>query len=483
MTIAQSGAAPRVSPLTVASFGAAGAAVGLISGGLNFLLLLYYHHVLHLSAALAGLALALALVLDGFADPLIGYVSDRWRSSLGRRHPFLLLASVLMALGYLIIWFPPFDRQQQFGLFLFLLFGSALLRVSLSLFDIPANALIAEVTRDYETRTHLSVSKISLQIVSTSAVGIAMYAIWLRDTPGIPGSGLLSPEGYQSAAWWISGLILIAGVLLPLGLWSYIPRLREVAGPQQSHASTTPLQLLKRLFETYTNRSILALLLASIFLAVALGLSHALWVYLYSMFWALSSAQINAIQVSYLLSAIVSLLLLPRIGRGRDKRRLSLVTSGVFWVVAIVPIGLRLADVAPDNGDPALLALLCAHALVEGSLLTVLMSLLMSMFTDAVEDNLLRTGRREEGVVLAGQTFVTKVSNAAGTLLGAGILTAIDFPQGEAIVPASVLRNLGAFYACVTIVIGVISVSMLVRYGISRRDHEEHLAALARASR
>ena len=33
--------------------------------------------------------LFVALLVDALSDPLVGYVSDRWRSRWGRRHPFM----------------------------------------------------------------------------------------------------------------------------------------------------------------------------------------------------------------------------------------------------------------------------------------------------------------------------------------------------------------------------------------------------------
>ena len=57
----------------------------------NALGLLFYQQILGLPAGLAGTALALAIFADAITDPLIGAISDRFRSRLGRRHPFFLL--------------------------------------------------------------------------------------------------------------------------------------------------------------------------------------------------------------------------------------------------------------------------------------------------------------------------------------------------------------------------------------------------------
>ena len=51
---------------------ASGTAIGLISNGLSFFLLIYYSQVVGLDPALAGLALMISLVFDAVSDPLVG---------------------------------------------------------------------------------------------------------------------------------------------------------------------------------------------------------------------------------------------------------------------------------------------------------------------------------------------------------------------------------------------------------------------------
>jgi GPH family glycoside/pentoside/hexuronide:cation symporter len=48
-------------------------AYGIKDNGFNFLLLISYNQLLGLPAQLVGLAIMIALVIDGFTDPLIGH--------------------------------------------------------------------------------------------------------------------------------------------------------------------------------------------------------------------------------------------------------------------------------------------------------------------------------------------------------------------------------------------------------------------------
>lgn len=58
-------------------------------------------------AAAVGVALGIGRVVDALADPLVAHWSDRVRSRWGRRRPFILAASPLLALTFVLVWRPP----------------------------------------------------------------------------------------------------------------------------------------------------------------------------------------------------------------------------------------------------------------------------------------------------------------------------------------------------------------------------------------
>lgn len=463
---------------TLFAFGAGGAALGVVSSGVNVMLLLYYHQVMRLDPALAGLALAIGLVIDGVVDPLVGRWSDRSRSVMGRRHPFILAAILPLTLFYILIWFPPFAPGETLGLFIYLLLTSAALRVSLAFFDIPANALVAEVTRSYDMRTKLSAAKVTASWMASNLFGILMFAIWLADAPGAaPGSGLLSAEGYREAAFWLGGVVLVCAALLPVMLWGFVPYLAAVARAEPLPPRPSLGEVLGGMFRVYGERSVRALLIATIFVAVAQGVGQSLWIYIYAMFWGLASFELNLVQAAYLAAGIVVVLALPALARGRDKKSLALWIGSFVWITDVGAIGLRLLGLAPVE-PTFLIVFLCLHAFLLALLLNMLLSLKMSMLSDTVDASALKTGRREEGLILAGQTFVSKISGAMGTMLAAGILSVIAFPADSSGITAETLVDLGRGYIPVILTLGALSMLALAGYRISRRDHAANVARL-----
>ena len=84
----------RLSVRTKTAFGIGGTAESAITIVFNSFNFLFYNNVLGLSGTLCGLAVTIAMVFDAVSDPLVGSISDRHRSRLGRRHPFLYAAPI-----------------------------------------------------------------------------------------------------------------------------------------------------------------------------------------------------------------------------------------------------------------------------------------------------------------------------------------------------------------------------------------------------
>ena len=54
-------------------------------GMFNTFIVIYYNQAIGLSNSLIGTAIMLATIGDAISDPMVGMISDRWRSRLGRR--------------------------------------------------------------------------------------------------------------------------------------------------------------------------------------------------------------------------------------------------------------------------------------------------------------------------------------------------------------------------------------------------------------
>ena len=184
---------PQITRTTRGFFGSGGLVYGITQNA-HYFVLVYYSQVLGLSPELAGLALGIGLVFDAVSDPLIGYLSDNTKSRLGRRHPWLYASVVPLALSYFLLWHPPPSVQGDMNLFLYLVACNVGLRISLTLFLVPAYAFVAELTSDYEERTRLLTGFNSVLSVVGNGMSFLMYAIWLVPTDEIA-DGIMKVDG------------------------------------------------------------------------------------------------------------------------------------------------------------------------------------------------------------------------------------------------------------------------------------------------
>jgi Na+/melibiose symporter-like transporter len=70
-------------------------------------LLLFYNQLVGLDARLVSLAIAIALLIDAFWDPIVGQISDNTHSRWGRRHPYIYGAAFPAAICFTLLFMPP----------------------------------------------------------------------------------------------------------------------------------------------------------------------------------------------------------------------------------------------------------------------------------------------------------------------------------------------------------------------------------------
>ena len=154
-------------------YGIGGLPSGITQASLSFFLLLYYNLVLEMPAPLVGLALAIALVCDAISDPLVGYASDHLRSRWGRRHPFMYLAILPLGLFFYALWNPPLELIGTDGLLLYLLATVIPVHLILTFFEVPHQALLPELSPDYDERSTLSSYRFSMTLLGFTVLVFA----------------------------------------------------------------------------------------------------------------------------------------------------------------------------------------------------------------------------------------------------------------------------------------------------------------------
>ncbi|WVM92858.1 MFS transporter [Halopseudomonas pachastrellae] len=92
---------------TILLHGSIGMPLAIIGYPLVVYLPPFYAQEVGLNMALMALVLVVARLSDVITDPLIGTLSDRWRTRFGRRKPWLVMGVPLMLAGTVMIFMPP----------------------------------------------------------------------------------------------------------------------------------------------------------------------------------------------------------------------------------------------------------------------------------------------------------------------------------------------------------------------------------------
>lgn len=115
---------------------------------LGLWLMYFYTNIAGLSAAEAGLIVAIGRGLDVFADPIMGYISDNWKGPLGRRKFFFVIGAPLVTV-FALLWIPGFG-------FWYYLFGYVAFNFIFTMIQVPYETLAAEMTDSYEVRSKMT---------------------------------------------------------------------------------------------------------------------------------------------------------------------------------------------------------------------------------------------------------------------------------------------------------------------------------------
>ena len=468
--------AQHVPILTKAAYGFGSVAYGVKNNGFDYFFLLFYSQVLGVDAGLVGLALTLALVVDAFSDPLIGYLSDNTHTRWGRRHPFMYVAALPVSISYFFIWNPPTSLEGN-ELFLYIVVLAVFVRTLITMYEVPSSALVAEMTEDYDDRTSMLSYRYFFGWSGGTLMATFALAFLLVPTPEIP-NGMFNVKGFNDMGLVASCVILLAILTSALGTHGFIPNLKE----PPPKARITLKRIYGDLLETLSTRSFLALFLAALFGAIATGVGAGLNYYLNSFFWGFTNQQISMLSLSVVLSAVLGFVFAPMISRRFGKKTGAILVGVIAFTIAPSTVFLRLLGVMPENGDPLLFPIVLFITIFDVGLIISFQTLMSSMIADLVEDSERQTSRRSEGVFFAAVTFTRKLVQGIGVVSATIILSIAQFPKGvmPGNVPEDALFTLGALYAPTVFVLWMVMIWCMSMYGIDRKQHEDNLRALGR---
>lgn len=428
----------------------------------------YYTQVQGLSGTLAGLAMFIALVWDAVTDPIVGSWSDTFRSRWGRRHPLLVIGGIPTALLFLALFDPP-DSLGQAGQFAWLLIISILLRTFLTIYFIPYSAMGAELSTDYDERTVIAKARVTMGWLAAMLLPAVGFLVIFQPVAGTDGRLVDTNYVHYGAL-----SCAIAGATALMCIWgtrTVIPRLPQPAQGPDFHFG----QPIADLRIALTNRNFKLKLGASLAFGMAVGIYSTLAVYMGTYFWEFSSDQLAGLVFPTAIATLLAFVLLNRLGQRFDKPTLLCGASLLLAFDAFWMIGARLMGLLPDNGHPLIYSLQLLNTGIGVFAIVTLHVLSASILADILDEQDLKTGRRQEGVFFAANTFISKSTTGLGSLLAGLVIDLAGVTPGMApgAVEGSVLELLGWFTMSLTCILTGIAFAFYRRIHMSREDHRQ----------
>lgn len=409
-------------------------------------LMIFATDVLALSPVFMGAALGISRVWDAVSDPMAGYLSDRTRTRIGRRRPWMLAGALPIAVLFALLWSPPLELQ---GRALQLWTGALVILVytALTVGLMPHDALGAELATGYTERNRVFGWRRVYWGLGALSVFAAMA--WVRE------GGEFERERAALAAWAGGGatavLLMITGALI-----------RE-RPENQGRGGRRPLGAFADVLRNPHARLLLVVFLCQQLALGALVTGMGYWTAYILGDPALLGWLLGVFYGASLLGIPFWLLL----GRRFEKHTLVLAAMTVV-------VGGFLSLLFFGEGDLPLVILVAA---LVGFVAACNEVLVPSLQADVIDWDEVQTGERKEGVYFALWAFAAKTAQGvAGIGIGVALELARFAPNVEPTpqVRAAILFSVSALPA----LLYALGTLLFTRFRLDRRTHAELRAAL-----
>ena len=465
---------------TIFAHGTVGLPLAVIGYPLSIWIPAHYSGGLGISLAAVGTILMLARLTDVVTDPLVGELSDRWRTRFGRRRPWLLIGPPVMMIGVFMLFMP----GPGIGM-LYFLFWLTVFFLGATMIALPHRAWGAELSPDYHQRSRVTAAReifvlIGLMVAAAvpmvieiradggASVGDVFGTIWsdaigafsgdFRDKKIVSRSTLTGPV-LAGLAWTI---ILVLPICVAIVL--FFVKESDAALPERRPTFREGLKLVLK------NGPMKRVLF--IVLLVHFGESFRNAVSLFFIRDIVGVPTIGAAYFFYFISALAAIPFWLWLGRTIGKHRAFMCT--LITVASVSSMNLFLG-----SGDYLPFFLLFV---VKGFCFGGLQFLPFAMLADVIDIDTARSGAGRAGAYFAFLGFSEKVAIAFGTGVSLNIVGLLGFdPAGG--VAASTEAGVFALrmvYCLGPVVFYALALKLIWSYPLTPARHTKLRASLDR---
>ena len=452
-------------------YGSAATAFGIKNNAFSYLLLLYCTEVLGIAGFKASIALAIAMIWDAVSDLLLGHWSDKTSSRLGRRHPFMYAALLVLPISFYLLFDPAIELHED-NAFMYVLLMCLLIRTGTTLFEMPSTALLPDLEKDYDRRNQWLSLRYFFGWYGGNGIHVINMGLWV----GVYGVGVQT--GY-SIYGLVGALIIGASILISsLGTQKVAAAMPPPTEPFQF---TEIWHEIRQIAQSVTNANFLWLFVYSLIVGAAGGMSTALYLYNVTYFFEFDGPQIAVTGIFVFASPAIAYFLAPVLGRNLGKKRAAITALVGAIFLYPIPYLMTLSGLWPESGSWNSLLIYSFFVMTEVVGFIVGGVMLDSMMADVVEDSEVKTNRRSEGLFYAARSFAGKAVSALGIILAGSIvsLVGMDGMQSVADMTDAMRIDLASFFLPAYCGLYFLAIFLISRYRIDRDTHNMNLEALA----
>ena len=422
---------------------------------LVFFALYFFTNVAGLNASLAGSLVLVGKAWDALNDPLIGWLSDKTSSPLGRRYPWMLVGAIPLAISFCLFWVIP-PTRNQWQLFIYYSIISIIYYAAVSSVLVPFSTLGAELTQGYNERTNL------ISFRSSFAIGGSIFALVLAQ---VILALVEAPQSYLYLGA-VSGLLSILAV--NLCVWGTYQRYKFMQNKRQQIQRAPSEPILKQFRIALSNKPFLCVI--GIYLCSWLGVQVAAAILPYFVIDWMKLPRTHFTQMALAVQG-TALILMPFWSFMGQK----------FGKKTIFCMGIPATIIAQAGFfflQPGQVTLMYLLAIMEGIGISVAYLVPWAMLPDVVDLDELNTGQRREGIFYGFVVQLQKFGVAGAlflvgkTLDWSGLIPAVA-SETPPVQPSSVLWAIRLIIGPIPTLILFVGLVLAYFYPITRSKHEE----------
>lgn len=414
-----------------------------VAGGtiIPFYFLFFLTDVAGVRPGVAGTLLLVARIWDAVNDPLVGALSDRTRTHLGRRRPYILAGAVPLAITYSLLWIVPHGLTGT-SLALYYLGAYFLYDLFMTIVTGPFYALMPELSLDSDERTSIVTYRMATSIITGLGAAVALPLVFNA-----------FPDLKQGFLWAGAAVGILTGV--PFLLIGALLRERPdfQATPRLTIRDSIRIVLRSRPFW-------LAMLIG--WLAwLAIAIVQAVFAY-YVVYWSGIPEEDSAIVLAIILGSATLFLPLVNAMAGRLEKKWAFVVATATWAGTHA----LLWFVPPASAVPVyLVGALAGLGVAAAHILPT------SMAADVMEALEIDSGERQEGVFGGVMNLMQKLGNSVALLAIGWVLELTGYRPGAAIQAAATLTGLRVMVSWVPVMLLIAACLAAAAFPITRQIH------------